>query len=180
MWMRLVSMFAILSTLAGCRRPSEAETVDTGAPVAAIAPLASGMPLDSMLVRLESELDEALDEGRGEDAANERLVRAEAITDRLLDSRIPFPWLKTQNYSVDSRLRQIQALADRVIAQIESRGPRSNVITDANALRGEVRRLRAELAQGGTAAPPPLEELLASDTFATRVAPRPQPDTLLR
>jgi hypothetical protein len=105
------------------------------------------------------------------------LYRAEAITDRLLDSRLPFEWLTAERYSVDARLRQIQALADRVTAQLRTRAPRESALEDARALRGDVQRLQAELAEGGGAAPTPLEQLLsAADTVRPR---RPPPaDTI--
>jgi hypothetical protein len=57
-------------------------------------------------------------------------------------------------------VRQIQALADRVIAQIRSRPNAPEIAQDARTLLNDVRKLREDLAAGGGAAPPTLEELL--------------------
>ena len=87
--------------------------------------------------------------------------RAEAISDRLLETRYPFEWLRAGSYSVDARLRQIQAHSDRVLAQLRSGEPREQVLGEVNLLRRTVLELRRDLAQGGGPAPPPLERLLA-------------------
>ncbi len=160
--------------LVACGRGGDG--VDLDAP-AALAPVASGMPLADMLATLEAVLDSAVSGDPGDDEVAARLYRAEAITDRLLDSRLPFEWLTAERYSVDARLRQIQALADRVTAQLRTRAPRESVLEDASALRRDVQRLQAELAEGGGAAPTPLEQLLsAADTIRPR---RPPPaDTI--
>lgn len=128
-------------------------------PAAAVAPVTPGMPLDTVLALLETELDAALDDADDE-TLQAHLVRAEAITDRLLDSRLPFAWLTRERYSLDARLRQVQALADRVVAQIRSRAPRDSVLRDARDLRTDVHTLRTELSEGGGPAPPPLDQLL--------------------
>jgi hypothetical protein len=147
------------------------DVVERDAP-AALAPVASGMPLAGMLERLVAVLDSAVAGDLSDDESDARLYRAEAITDRLLDSRVPFEWLTAERYSVDARLRQIQALADRVTAQLRSRAPRESVLEDARALRRDVQRLQAELAEGGGAAPTPLEQLLsAADTARPRRPP---------
>lgn len=178
--MRLRSLVILLIGLvgAGCDRfTSDGSGTPESVPPWAIVPLAAGMPLDELLGTLEDELDAALGDGVSEDEMSERLLRAEAITDRLLDSRIPFDWLEASRYSVGSRLRQIQSLADRIVAQVQSRAPRAEVIADAEALRRDVGRLRAELAKGGGAAPPPLRELMTRDTVGVRRAPARQDTT---
>jgi hypothetical protein len=134
------------------------------------------MPLGEMLEMLQADLDTALSDDVDEDEVNVRLARAEAITDRLLDSRIPFEWLSSDSYSLTARLRQIQALADRVQAQIRSRGARPALLADATTLRNDVVRLRQEIAEGGGAAPPPLSELLIRADSTRRVPPA-RPDT---
>jgi len=130
------------------------------APAAALAPIPGDMPLDSTLAMLEAELESALGGGTGDDDVNRSLLRAEAISDRLLESRMPFEWLSGAGYSVEARLRQVQSLADRVAAQLRVRGPRDRMLADAEDLRRQVAQLRADLARGGGAAPTPLDELL--------------------
>lgn len=159
--------------IAACDRSSPDGSASAQAPSPwAAAPLATGMPLDEMLDTLEHEIATALDDDTDDRERMERLIRAEAITDRLLDSRMPFDWLEEGNYSVGARLRQIQSLADRVAAQIQSRAPRANVLVEARDLLRIVRELRAGLAEGGTGAPPTLGELLAADSTAARPPPR--------
>ena len=116
---RRALLAAVLAAL-GCGGGGDA--VERDAP-AALAPVASGMPLADMLERLGAVLDSAVAGDLSDDEIDARLYRAEAITDRLLDSRLPFEWLTAERYSVDARLRQIQALADRVTAQLRSRAP---------------------------------------------------------
>jgi hypothetical protein len=58
-------------------------------------------------------------------------------------------------------LRQIQALADRVLAQTRSGEPRDTVLGDVQLLRRTVLELRGDLGRGGGPAPVPLDRLLA-------------------
>lgn len=173
---RLVFLVLLAPALAACdgRSPDASASAQAPPPWAA-APLATGMPLDEMLDTLEYELTAALDDDTDGDERMQRLIRAEAITDRLLDSRMPFDWLEDGNYSVGARLRQIQSLADRVAAQIQSRAPRVDVIVEARDLLRIVRELRAGLAEGGTGAPPSLGELLTADSTTARPPPREDP-----
>ena len=112
------------------------------------------------LKALESELSTAI--GRGTDhRAIENILRAEAITDGLLESEMPFSWLTANSYSLDSYLRQIQALADRVVAQVRSGVDQVVVTRELIDLRRRVISVRRALAQGGTAPPRSLDSLLA-------------------
>jgi hypothetical protein len=116
---------------------------------------------------MEAELDTAL--AAGVDGAGiERLYRAEEISNRLLESHLPFAWLEDENYSVDARLRQIQSVADRVVARIRSSGRQEELTADVESLRAEIRTLRAGLARGGTAAPIPIERILTQLDTARR------------
>lgn len=160
--------------LSACQPVRPADTGEDG-PAAAVVPIVAGMPLDQILALLQAELDTALAEDVDEEDVNTHLARAEAITDRLLDSRIPFEWLSNEEYSLNARLRQIQSMADRVQAQIRSRAARQNMLADAETLRADVIRLRAEIAEGGGAAPPPLDELLTRADSSRRAQPRPPP-----
>ncbi|MGH7578005.1 MAG: hypothetical protein ACREM1_23145 [Longimicrobiales bacterium] len=176
---RLVILFVLAPSFFGCESRSPDGSASAQSPPSwAAAPLATGMPLEEMLDTLEHELAAALADDVGEKERMQRLMRAEAITDRLLDSRMPFDWLEAGNYSVGARLRQIQSLADRVAAQIQSRAPRANVLVEARDLERIVRELRVGLAQGGTGAPPSLSELLSADSVTAR--PPPRQDTTAR
>lgn len=153
---------AILAGCGGAPQPDDGIRAGQAAP-----PPRTNPSLDASLARMEAELDTAL--AAGVDGAGiERLYRAEEISNRLLETHLPFAWLEGENYSVDARLRQIQSVADRVVARIRSAGPRADLIADIEALRGEIRTLRAGLARGGTTAPVPIERLLTQLDSARR------------
>jgi hypothetical protein len=128
-------------------------------PAAAVAPIA-GVPLDTALALLHTELTAAL-AGELNDIALTRFERAEALTDRLLETRYSVRFLRSEAYSVEAKLRQIQALADRIVAEIGSNSPRDTALTDLRLLMKEVTDLRAALKLGGGPAPPSLDQLLA-------------------
>ena len=110
--------------------------------------------------QLEKELSLAI--GGGVDANSQNhILTAEAITDRLLEAQMPFTWLTATSYSLESHVRQIQALADRVVAEMRSGVDRSVVTQDATELRRKVISLRRAMAQGGGKMPPSLDSLLA-------------------
>lgn len=155
---RLVLTMIVLA--AGCRQNPEESAVSQPAPPPAAALARQNLPLDQSLKELEKELSTAI--GRGmDDAAEANILRAEAITDGLLESEMPFSWLTANAYSLDSYLRQIQALADRVVAQMRS-GVEQTVITrEVIDLRRKVISVRRALAMGGTSSPPSLDSLLA-------------------
>jgi hypothetical protein len=148
----------VLLLLAGCQRLEE-PTQEAEPPASAIAPI-GGAPLSKALELLDRELVAAI-RGRLEGDGRDSFLRAEAISDRLLETQYPFRWLRAGSYSVDARLRQVQALADRVLAQLRSGQPRDQVLGDVQLLRRNVLELRQALAQGGGPAPPPLDRLLA-------------------
>ena len=123
--------------------------------------LIGAVQLEARLAELESVLRESMG-GDLDDAKVERLLRAEALTDRLLEAEPPVEWLAT-DYSLDSKLRQLQALADRIVAQIRRGGEEQAVARDVRDLRRAVAVLRRDLVRpGGGKAPPPLDSLLAS------------------
>lgn len=130
-------------------------------PAAMIAPVRESMTLDEKLARLEAELDAALRMEHLDDAARVRLFRAEAITDRLLEERPPVAWL-ARGYEVEANLRQLQSLADRIVAELRREEPEAMIREDILRLRREVGQLRPALAMpGGGALPVPLDSLLA-------------------
>jgi len=155
--------FAIVAC--GPSRPPEESPQTTIAVMAEIRP---GTPLDEMLEKLDGHLVAAMT-GQLEGDAVDQFLRAEAITDRLLEARMPFEWIPSEQYSLESRLRQIQSSADRVLAQMRTGAPRPQMLMGLRQLRADVARLRQIVAAGGTSAPVPIEQLLAGDT--ARVGP---------
>jgi len=169
-------MLVSLLTSAACgpRQDDAALAGDAPPPAAALTQITSTTPVAQGLALLQQELEPVLAGDIDETDANNHLLRAEALTDRLLETRLPFQWLSGENYGLDSRLRQIQARADRVVAQIRGAAARDSVVSDVRALHQDVSDLRAAIAAGGTRAPPALEQLLA-DYQASRRALPPRP-----
>ena len=164
--MRRILTIPLVLSLAGCGG-GEAERVPREAPPAAavIAPGQEAALLTDQLADLEAELELALA------GSPERLLPAEAITDRLLHARRPFDWLAT-GYDVEARLRQIQSLADRVVARLRRGAPLEEVDTDIQVLLASARDLREQLGRGGGGpAPPTLDSLLAQDPLRDVSAP---------
>ncbi len=165
---KLLSWSILIVGLAGCDRMPGAEAAQT--PEAAPIPSLAGVPLDTALAMLGKELDLAI-EHKLDDAGYVAFQRAESITDRLLETRYPFQWLASESYSVQSRLRQIQSLADRVTAQVRSGMPPDSAVPDVRLVRQDVTRLREALKKGGGPAPPPLEKILAGQDTSAAAAP---------
>ena len=167
--MKNLILFSIVILLtAGCRpRVEEATDADELVPLASsVAPIA-GAPLDTALALVEVELKGAIDNNL-DNTGLTHFQRAEALSDRLLETRFPFQWLKSEAYSVEAKLRQIQALADRILAELRSGTPTDSAMRDLRAAQTEVKALRQALRQGGGAAPPTLDKLMAGeDTMAT-------------
>jgi hypothetical protein len=157
----VIGMVALGALAAGCQRSPAGEqgVIPLPPPAAEIAPLRESMTLDERLALLERELA-AAQAGRLEGQALDRMLRAEAITDRLLEVPAPFPWL-ARGYSVDARLRQLQALADRIIAELRRGTPPERLLDEVQALRRAASDLRLALREGGGDMPIPLDSLLA-------------------
>lgn len=156
-------LLLLLIIAAACEQSNPEESAVSGPappPAAALVPLKGADQLDQTLYLLEKELNAALAGDLDGDGQN-RLVRAEAISDRLLETRLPFAWLSSQAYAVEPMLRQIQALADRILAQQRSGARKELIHRDLMDLRRKVVELRAALRAGGTHAPPTLDQLLA-------------------
>jgi hypothetical protein len=166
--MRVVVLAFSMSIVVGCRPPAD-ELPPNEAAVAVMTEIRPGMPLDEMLQLLDQELVHALT-GRMEGEAVNHFRRAEAISDRLLEARLPFEWVTADAYSLESRLRQIQSMADRVLAQVTTATPRDTVLQNLRLLRTEVLQVREAVAQGGGRAPPPLQQLLADTARLRRQA----------
>ena len=136
-------------------------------PSAALVRMAGASTLDHSLELLQRELGDALANSGNR---NDHLIRAEAITDRLLENNLPFAWMRSSSYGVEPRVRQIQALADRILAEVRSGLSTPVVLADVRELQTRVIQLRAGLRAGGSASPPTLDQLLAayaSDTLAS-------------
>ncbi len=135
-------------------------------PSAALIRTSASATLDYNLGLLQRELATALST---EDKRSDHLIRAEAITDRLLESKLPFAWMRGSSYGVEARVRQIQALADRVLSEMRSGLSAPIVLRDVRDLQTQVIQLRAGLRGGGGPAPASLDALLAAyaaDTLA--------------
>lgn len=154
-----------LVLLPACRQQNlEEQSVSgpTPPPAAALGPGGEAVPLDDQLAELERQLAAALEQGV-DDRALARLVRAEAISDRLLQAHAPVEWLAS-DYSLESRLRQLQALADRIMAEVRRGVLREQVVADVRSLHASVVEIRRELREpGGGDAPPTLRRLLAGE-----------------
>lgn len=152
----------LLATSAGCQRNPDEERMSAPPPPPAtlIAPITREMTLDEKLARLQAELDGALAGGL-RDAAVPRLYRAEAITDRILEGEPPFAWL-AEGYSLESKLRALQAQADRIVARHRRGEPLDRILPEVVELRHAVAGLRERIAAGYGGEPPtPLDSLLA-------------------
>jgi hypothetical protein len=129
-------------------------------PAAAFAPVPEHLPLKAKLEVLDMRLEEALAAGLDEDAGMMRMLEVEALTDRIMETPPPVEWL-AQAYDTEAKLRQLQALADRVVAQMRRGIVEGGVYADALELQRRARELRAALAVPGGGPPPPLDRLLA-------------------
>jgi hypothetical protein len=150
--------------------PSTPEPDSPQVTMAVMTEIRPGTPLEDMLELLDQHLVAAMS-GQMEGDALDEYRRAEAISDRLLEATMPFEWIPSENYSLESKLRQVQSSADRVLAQVRTGVPRPIMLQDLRTLRAEVARLRQIVAAGGTAAPVPVERLLAGDTTGMNAGP---------
>lgn len=158
--MRLLVLF-LLGTLSACNRNPEESAVSDPSPPPAAALSRQHQSLDAGLRQLDAELAGAMGGDLGSQDAKNRLLRAEAITDRLLETDLPFQWLKVRDYSVESMVRQIQSLADRIVAKMRNGMDGQDILADVRDLRRKTIELRRGLAQGGGPAPVSLDSLLA-------------------
>lgn len=164
--MKSASFAALLAlvTLAGCRRANpeeQAGAANAVPPAAAMARLGESPRLDDRLAELDSLLQEMLSGDFG-DEARAGMMRAEALTDRLLEAEPAVQWLAS-DYSLAARLRQLQALADRIVASIRRGADDQAIRAEVRDLQRQIATLRRELARpGGGPAPPSLDSLLSA------------------
>lgn len=160
--MKRVSGLGLVLLAVGCHRGEEVQRSAVAAPPPAVVLTSALEPLglEERLALLDRELAEGEARDEIDDHAIARFFRAEAITDRLLESNVPYAWL-AEGYDLESRLRQIQSLADRVVAQIRRGAAEEGIMADVAVLRRQVADLRRALGEGGGEAPPSLDALLA-------------------
>jgi|GEM_PF-506688 len=152
-----ICCLALLSA-AACGRADDGDQMPP--PAAAMAAATDVMTLAQRLEQIDRDLGAVLDRGI-DDESRALLYRVEAVTDRLLESEPDVAWLAA-GYDVEARLRQAQALADRVVAEMRRDVNRELLLQDVAALRFSIRDLRTQMAEpGGGEAPPPLDSLLA-------------------
>ena len=154
--------FLILSLapvlVAGCGDDGGLRVPRDAPPAAAV--VAPGMETET----LEEQLADLLAEvKRAEAGEPDRVLMAEAITDRLIHANRPVDWLAS-GYDVEARLRQLQAMADRVVARLRRGATIEDVQRELSTIGKAVEDLQAQLARpGGGSAPPTLDSLLAQD-----------------
>jgi len=153
-----------LCALAACAQKNpeyDALSAPPPPPAAVLGPALDSIPLSAKLARMQGLLDDAVDHGITGQGTT-RIVAVKLLADRLLEVPPPFPWLR-DGYYTDTRLRQVQSLADRILAELRRDDVDENVaMADTRELRDAVARLRQELALGGGRAPIPVESLLAA------------------
>jgi hypothetical protein len=168
--MKYIAIFQIVTPLlfvVGCGAAPQPDQ-PARASVAIMTEVRPGMPLDDILLLMDEHLVRALEARLEGEAALNDFRRAEAISDRLLEARMPFEWIAAEQYSLEARLRQVQSQADRVLAMLETGMPRDTTLTELRLLRHQVVGLRETVAQGGTQAPPHIQDLLSGgDTAGT-------------
>lgn len=161
--------FIILPALlvaAACGDDSAASVPRDAPPAAAV--LTPGMDAENLDVQLRSLYEEL---GRALDGEPDRLLTAEAISDRLIHADRAVDWL-APGYGVEARLRQIQSMADRVVAQLRRGAEIETVNEDVATMRLAVQDLQQQLElPGGGDAPLPLDSLLQQDPLRDVEAP---------
>ncbi len=130
-------------------------------PAAVLGPALDSVPLAAKLARMQGLLDDALAHGITGQGTT-RIVAVKLLADRLLEVPPPFPWLKA-GYATDSKLRQVEALADRVLSELRRDDVDENVaMADTRQLRDTIGQLRRDLALGGAPQPVAVDSLLAT------------------
>jgi hypothetical protein len=155
---RLILILPLTMTVWACDiRQDQSRVTRDAPPAAAVLAPGQGIDLSEMLARVAQEIEQAM---AGEP---DRVLTAEAMTDQLLQVPRDVDWLAT-GYSVEARLRQIQAQADAIVALMRRGATLSAVDSDLRTLKASIRDLQRQLdLPGGGPAPPTLETLLAQD-----------------
>jgi hypothetical protein len=164
---RLILLFLTLGAGACDLAPDRGPVGRDPPPAAALLAPGRDMPLLEKLDAIMAEIELAME------SEPARLLTAEAMTDQLLHAPRDVDWLAT-GYSVEARLRQIQAKADGIVAMLRRGASLAAVEAELAVLRADVQDLRRQLQlPGGGPAPPTLETLLAQDPMqAAQARPR--------
>ncbi len=144
--------------LAACNMSQDHRlTEETPPPAAALVAGRSAGTLGDQLGEFAAVLDTAM-------AGNASLMyTAEAMTDQLLTARRTVDWLAS-GYDVEARVRQLEAMADRIVARLRRGASLGQVTPEIETLKASALDLREQLTQpGGGRAPPSLNTLLAQD-----------------
>jgi hypothetical protein len=157
--MRTVALVLVAVLLPACNNVPWARQPEAPPAASQGEAFPPGATLGDGLAIIDATLDSALT-ADFDDAGVQQLLRAEALSDRVLETEMPFGWLTTQNYSVEARVWQIQAQADRIVARLRAGARREDLVPEAEALRRDVNALRSAIAAGGQTPPPPVERLL--------------------
>ncbi len=156
---RLLFVLLVLALPPAACDDAEGGRVSRDAPPAA-AVVAPGMETETLADQLH-ELSGELSRATAGEA--DGVLTAEAISDRLIHAERPVDWLAS-GYDVEARLRQLQAMADRVVARLRRGASLEDVEGDIATMQAAVQDLLVQLSRpGGGAAPPPLDSLLAQD-----------------
>lgn len=157
--MRRFLLFCALSALAsGCNvRGDRAFTDEAPPPAAALVAGRGAGSLSEQLGEFTAVLDTTM---AGQPSL---MFTAEAMTDQLLTARRNEDWLAS-GYDVEARVRQLQAMADGIVARMRRGFSLDELKPEIETLRAAAVDLREQLAQpGGGAAPPSLDSLLSQD-----------------
>jgi hypothetical protein len=152
-------LYLCLALMPAACNGSDGGRVSRDAPPAA-AVVAPGMETETLSDQLRDLSGELARASEGEP---DRVLTAEAITDRLIHAERPVDWLAS-GYDVEARLRQLQAMADRVVARLRRGASLEEVEEDIATMAAAARDLETQLTRpGGGEAPPTLDSLLAQD-----------------
>ncbi len=157
--MRRVLLSCALALLSGgCNMSRDHPfTEEAPPPAAALAANRSAGTLSQQLANFTAVLDTAM-AGRPE-----LVFTAEAMTDQMVMARRNVDWLAS-GYDVEARVRQLEAMADGIVARLRRGASLTQVEPELRTLRAAAADLRQQLAQpGGGSAPPPLDSLLSQD-----------------
>jgi hypothetical protein len=155
-WIVAAVLAALMSGCSGGGQPAPEARPD------ALALLAAGsdtVPLDTQLTRLDGLAGAALNAAGVQRQSS--ITEMEVLSDGLLESQLPFRRL-AGGYSLESRLRQLQALADRIDAEAQRGEEPDSVRADLRSMRYQVQELRRALTRPGAPVLPPIDSLLSA------------------
>lgn len=147
----------LAALLSACTAREPPLTEEAPPPAAALVAERDTGSLSHQLGELAAVLD-TVEAGR-----SALMFDAEAMTDEMLQARRSKNWLAS-GYDIEARVRQLQAMADRIVARLRRGASLRQVSPDVQTLKKAALELRTQLAQpGGGSAPPPLDSLLSQD-----------------